>query len=55
MASVYQSVSPERAAEMRDAKTRPETPIGTSGKPLLGGRVSGFEHNRRLQGPVAAM
>lgn len=48
-------VSTERAQKMRDASTRPEGAVGTSGKPLSGGRVSGYEHNRRLLGPQLTM
>ena len=40
---------------MRDTLTPPTAAKGTSGKPLLGGRVSGFEHNTRLQGPQNLM
>lgn len=49
------AVTPARAAQMRDATKRPTAALGTSGKPLLGGRVYGFEHNTRLQGPAKAM
>ncbi len=49
------NVSPERASQMRDTGTPPTAARGTSGKPLLGGRVSGFEHNTRLQGPQNLM
>jgi len=49
------NVTPERASQMRDTLTPPTAAKGTSGKPLLGGRVSGFEHNTRLQGPQALM
>jgi hypothetical protein len=49
------TATPDRAAQMRDASVRPEAPLGRSGKPLVGGRVAGFEHNVRLQGPQKLM
>ena len=41
-----------RSAEIQDATVRPDRRIGTSGKPIIGGRVYGYEHNPRLQGPA---
>ena len=55
MATGFANVTPERASMMRDSTTPPTAAKGTSGRPLLGGRVYGFEHNTRLQGPQALM
>ena len=55
MATGFANVTPERASMMRDSTTPPTAAKGTSGRPLLGGRVYGYEHNTRLQGPQALM
>lgn len=49
------TVTPERAGAMLDTSNAPTRPVGSSGKPLQGGQVYGFEHNRRLQTPQKAM